>query len=74
MSDKRKPVTIIAELRRELKHAQAERDDLSARISAQTNRYIAAQRERDEWKRRFDELLSKLSVVGVRPPETGGER
>jgi hypothetical protein len=56
----RKPETEIRDLKRQLKEAEAARTNYHDEALRLRNRLIAAQRERDEWKARFDLLLTKL--------------
>lgn len=66
----RKPETIIAELRRELKRSKTSIVALSEESSRYLSRANRFEREAAEWKRRFDELLLRLPVAGG--PEKGG--
>lgn len=67
MKDTRKPEAIIAELRRELVTERAEYKSQQdyvlhqrAEIAGLLSRANVAERDRDEWKRRFDALLAAI--------------
>ena len=59
----RKPETIIAELRRDLKKALKERLAYHDGEYIQRHRATKAEQECAEWKRRFDALLERTPKV-----------
>jgi len=61
----RKPVTIIADLKRQLKEAQRERRMYHDEAYALRTRAQRAEEECREWKARFDALLERTPVLPV---------
>lgn len=60
---KRKPETIVRELRRDLKRALKETGEFSKESAHFRGRATRAEMECSEWKRRFDALLERTPKV-----------
>ncbi len=67
--DKRKPSTIIAELRRHLKDSHDSGMRSRNEASEFRSRAIMAEQEAAEWKRRFEQLLARIPLASLQAPK-----